>query len=178
MVHDRLARARRPRPNTSAVVLGAAKARPCQDGRFGLGAKTFERLNCWPSAGRAEFVERGDFQFLESMAAFFGPKPGTRSNAQHAFGNGGPQFVEHRQLPGANSVAIFSARSLPMPVDIGQRCARDRPRSLRPIRADRGSCGPRCDRRARGTDWPPEIQQIGDLVEDGGDFASWSCEYV
>ena len=55
-------------------------------------------------------------------------------------------------------------------LEVGQLAIADRRRCPATTRAIRGSCGRRCDRPGRETGSPPGLQQVGDLLECGGDF--------
>ena len=78
----------------------AAMSSPCRMAASILAPKPLSSLDLVRLAGRAEFVERGDVQFVIELAARFGPRPGHAEDRQHAFGNLGQQFFEHRQRAG------------------------------------------------------------------------------
>ena len=130
-------------------------------------------LSSWTlcdSAGRAEIVEGGDLQFVIELRRPFWAQAGHAEDRQHALGNLGQEFFEHRQRAGLDQRGHLFREVLADPLDIRQRAVRI---------ADNvgGRLGQVVDRTggvAIGPDaervGPLELQQVGDLLEDGGDF--------
>ena len=143
---------------------------PFQNGRLGLGAEAFEVLDPMCLAGRAEVLQRGDLQLVVQLGRPLGPQAGHAKDGQHALGNLGQQFFEHRQRAGFHQRGHFLRQVLADAFDIGKRPLGighdvgrrfrqvvDRPRGVA-IGADSERIG------------PLELQQVGDVLENGGDF--------
>ena len=94
------ARSRRLRPNRCARAAVAASARPARIVCFGLGAKALQLADAMRFAGGAQFVERGDVQFLEQHGRFLRPQARHAQQLQHRGRHLGGSARSQRQLAG------------------------------------------------------------------------------
>ncbi len=123
-------------------------------------------------AGLAKLVERGHLELVEEHGGPLRPQARARAGSPgpHS-GTCGAEFFEHRQLAGGCQRGDLLGQVLADALDVGQFRAAGRPRS-RPtgsgrsrIVAGRVAIGPDAERVG-----PLEFQEVGDLVEGGGDF--------
>ena len=143
---------------------------PLQDGRLGLLPKTFEALNLVRLAGFAELVESGDFQIAIELCGPFRSEAGHAEDRQHAL----------RGFRGANLRASAASRSdercrllgqiLADALDVRERSVgigHDVGHRFRQFRDCPGGVAIRA--HAKGVR-PLKLQQVGDFLENGGDF--------
>ncbi len=157
-------------PEHPLVGLGG-ELQACQDRLFGLRAEAFQFADLVGLAGRAQLVERCDLQFAEEHGGPFRPQARHAHHRQHRFRHlllaAPPAFPTCRSSAGRRSSRPGPCRCL----RCRSACGWNRRRFPPSIRAGRGSCGPRCDRRGRGTGSPPGIPGCRrPRIEGVGDF--------